>query len=56
MPEETRTYVLRVFAAAVIGQEPRRFGFGFDNPLQDAIESFDPSAAVASPTPSSGTS
>ena len=56
MPEETRTYVLRVFAAAVIGQEPRRFGFDFDNPLQAAIESFDPSAAVAPPTPPSADS
>jgi pSer/pThr/pTyr-binding forkhead associated (FHA) protein len=53
MPEETRTYVLRVFAAAVIGQEPRQFGFDFDNPLQDAIESFAPSAPVAPPPPPS---
>jgi membrane-bound lytic murein transglycosylase D len=33
MPEETRTYVLRIFAAAVIGRDPRHFGFDFDNPL-----------------------
>jgi len=56
MPEETRTYVLRVFAAAVIGQDPRRFGFPFDNPLQGAIEAFDaslppPSPAALSPDP-----
>jgi soluble lytic murein transglycosylase-like protein len=39
MPQETRDYVLRVFAAAVIGQDPRHFGFDFDDPLQAAIES-----------------
>jgi soluble lytic murein transglycosylase-like protein len=33
MPEETRNYVLRIFAAAVIGRNPRLFGFNFDNPL-----------------------
>jgi hypothetical protein len=33
MPQETRNYVLRIFAAAVIGRNPRLFGFGFDNPL-----------------------
>jgi len=33
MPEETRNYVLRIFAAAVIGRNPRLFGFSFDNPL-----------------------
>jgi hypothetical protein len=33
MPQETRNYVLRIFAAAVIGRNPRLFGFNFDNPL-----------------------
>ncbi|GIV60321.1 MAG: hypothetical protein KatS3mg043_1410 [Rhodothermaceae bacterium] len=33
MPEETKDYVLKIFAAAVIGQDPRHFGFDFDNPL-----------------------
>ena len=33
MPEETKDYVLRIFSAAVIGEDPRRFGFNFDNPL-----------------------
>ncbi|MDX1739997.1 MAG: transglycosylase SLT domain-containing protein [Rhodothermales bacterium] len=33
MPEETKDYVIKIFAAAVIGQDPRRFGFDFDNPL-----------------------
>ena len=46
MPEETRTYVLRVFAAAVIGQDPKRYGFPFDNPLQPAIRSFDASLGL----------
>jgi hypothetical protein len=34
MPEETKNYVLHIFAAAVIGQDPRLFGFDFDNPLE----------------------
>ena len=33
MPDETKGYVLKIFAAAVIGQDPRHFGFEFDNPL-----------------------
>jgi len=33
MPEQTKDYVLKIFAAAVIGQDPRHFGFDFDNPL-----------------------
>ncbi|HLA64202.1 MAG TPA: FHA domain-containing protein [Rhodothermales bacterium] len=33
MPQETRNYVLRIFSAAVIGRNPRLFGFNFDNPL-----------------------
>lgn len=38
MPEETKDYVLKVVAAAVIGQNPRLFGFEFDNPLQSYME------------------
>jgi hypothetical protein len=34
MPEQTKDYVLHIFAAAVIGQNPRLFGFDFDNPLE----------------------
>jgi len=34
MPEETKDYVLKIFSAAVIGQDPRYFGFDFDNPLE----------------------
>lgn len=39
MPEETKTYVLRIFAAAVIGENPRLFGFDFDNPLAKYTDS-----------------
>lgn len=38
MPEETKDYVVKIFAAAVIGENPRLFGFDFDNPLQPYIE------------------
>lgn len=36
VPKETRDYVFLIFAAAVIGENPRLFGFDFDNPLKDA--------------------
>jgi len=32
-PEETYDYVFRIFSAAVIGEDPKYFGFDFDNPL-----------------------
>ncbi|MGB2907671.1 MAG: FHA domain-containing protein [Candidatus Aminicenantaceae bacterium] len=32
-PEETYDYVFRIFSAAVIGEDPKHFGFDFDNPL-----------------------
>jgi hypothetical protein len=32
-PNETYDYVYYIFAAAVIGENPRAFGFPFDNPL-----------------------
>lgn len=38
MPAETKDYVLKIFAAAVIGQNPRLFGFDFDNTLQRYME------------------
>jgi len=34
IPEQTKDYVRKIFAAAVIGEDPRLFGFDFDNPLQ----------------------
>jgi hypothetical protein len=36
-PEETYDYVLKVFSAAVIGEDPELFGFSFDPPLEGAI-------------------
>jgi hypothetical protein len=38
MPEETKDYVLRIFAAAVIGEDPRRYGFAFDAPLAPYLD------------------
>ena len=34
IPEQTKDYVLKIFAAAVIGEDPRLFGFDFDNPIR----------------------
>ena len=36
VPDETYDYVFSIFTAAVIGENPRLFGFDFDNPLQSA--------------------
>jgi membrane-bound lytic murein transglycosylase D len=33
MPKETKDYVFLIFSAAVIGENPKLFGFDFDNPL-----------------------
>ena len=33
IPQETYDYVLHIISAAVIGENPRLFGFDFDNPL-----------------------
>jgi hypothetical protein len=33
VPDETYNYVFYIVAAAVIGENPRAFGFQFDNPL-----------------------
>jgi len=35
IPIETYDYVLYIFSAIVIGEDPALFGFDFDNPLQD---------------------
>jgi hypothetical protein len=37
IPQETYDYVFYIFAAAVIGENPRLFHFKFDNPLVPAI-------------------
>lgn len=36
IPDETYNYVFYIFTAAVIGENPRLFGFDFDNPLASA--------------------
>jgi len=36
IPDETYDYVFSIFTAAVIGENPRLFGFDFDNPLLSA--------------------
>jgi hypothetical protein len=36
VPDETYDYVFSIFSAAVIGENPRLFGFDFDNPLGSA--------------------
>ena len=33
VPKETRDYVFKIFSAAVIGEDPKLFGFEFDQPL-----------------------
>jgi hypothetical protein len=35
IPDETYDYVFSIFAAAVIGEDPKLFGFDFDNPLAE---------------------
>ena len=34
LPRETKDYVLKIFAAAVIGEDPEFFSFAFGNPLE----------------------
>jgi len=43
IPKETRDYVFLIFAAAVIGEDPKLFGFDFDKPL-----------AIPQPAPTGG--
>jgi pSer/pThr/pTyr-binding forkhead associated (FHA) protein len=38
MPEETKDYVLKIFAASVLGEDPRQFGLDLDNPLEPYME------------------
>ena len=38
IPDETYNYVFYIFSAAVIGENPRLFGFDFDNPLLSSIQ------------------
>jgi len=46
IPQETYDYVFYIISAAVIGENPRLFGFEFDNPLIPAAGSY-----VANATP-----
>ncbi|MEM1125568.1 MAG: transglycosylase SLT domain-containing protein [Bacteroidota bacterium] len=38
MPDETKGYVARIFAAAVIGQDPQLWGYDMENPLLPYLE------------------
>ena len=42
MPAETKDYVLKIFAAAVIGHNPRVWGINMDNPLLRHMENRNP--------------
>jgi membrane-bound lytic murein transglycosylase D len=37
MPEETYNYVFMIFSAAVIGEDPKLFGYDFDSPLASEV-------------------
>jgi len=37
IPDETYNYVFYIFSASVIGENPKLFGFNFDNPLLNGI-------------------
>jgi hypothetical protein len=39
IPDQTHDYVFYIFSAAVIGENPKLFGFEFDNPLENLDES-----------------
>lgn len=41
VPKETYNYVFYIFSAAVIGENPKLFGFDFDNPLATAKRDLD---------------
>lgn len=54
MPEETKDYVLKIFAAAVIGRDPARFGLSIPDPLEP-YRTGNPSVAPdATPTAATG--
>ncbi len=43
IPQETYNYVFYIFSAAVIGENPKLFGFNFKDPLKKALENFNAS-------------
>lgn len=40
IPHETKDYVMKIFSAAVIGSNPRLFGFDVDAPLKDEVQNY----------------
>lgn len=38
VPDETYKYVFSIVSAAVIGENPRLFGFDFENPIEEALQ------------------
>jgi pSer/pThr/pTyr-binding forkhead associated (FHA) protein len=50
IPQETYDYVFYIISAAVIGENPRLFGFDFDNPLAD-LQSMYPAGAIQPDVP-----
>jgi membrane-bound lytic murein transglycosylase D len=38
VPNETYKYVFSIVSAAVIGENPRLFGFDFDNPIEEVLQ------------------
>jgi membrane-bound lytic murein transglycosylase D len=41
IPQETYDYVFYIVSAAVIGENPRAFGFSFDNPMAAALRQYE---------------
>ena len=37
VPDQTYNYVFSIVSAAVIGENPRLFGFDFDNPIEEVL-------------------
>jgi Transglycosylase SLT domain len=52
VPKEAYDYVLSIVSAAVIGENPRLFGFGFDSPLDFSHEQFVNETVSRRPLPS----
>jgi membrane-bound lytic murein transglycosylase D len=46
VPDQTYNYVFSIVSAAVIGENPRLFGFDFDNPIEEVLQSERRSAAA----------
>ena len=54
IPKETYDYVFYIVSAAVIGENPRLFGFDFDNPLALAVNKLARGYFFKSPAPGGG--